>query len=74
VLLIFNSSDEVMAFELPTPIGVEINPWRRWIDTSLNPPQDIVPWRDASPVDHDTYRAAAHSSVVLFRDTERTSS
>ena len=40
--------------------------WRRWIDTSLEPPQDINPWEAAPPLSGRTYRAAARSVVVLF--------
>ena len=36
--LILNAYWEVLDFELPSVIGS----WRRWIDTSLHTPQDIV--------------------------------
>jgi len=42
--------------------------WRRWIDTSLEAPYDIVPWRMAPLVPVFTYRAEARSVVVLYRD------
>ena len=32
-------------------------PWRRWIDTSLESPNDIVEWQTAPPVPGYTYRA-----------------
>ena len=41
-------------------------PWRRWIDTSLASPQDIVPWEEAPPVRGETYHAQSRSVVVLF--------
>ena len=45
--------------------------WRRWIDTSLESPQDIVPWQTAPSVSGLTYRAGSRSVVVLFGDTGR---
>jgi isoamylase len=44
------------------------DPWRRWIDTALASPQDIVPWQKASSVPGYTYRAGARSVMVLFAD------
>ena len=44
----------------------DAGPWRRWIDTALESPQDIVPWQTAPALSGPTYRAAAHSVVVLF--------
>jgi glycogen operon protein len=41
-------------------------PWRRWIDTSLDTPEDIVDWRHALPVATGSYRAGARSTVVLI--------
>ena len=42
------------------------NAWRRWIDTALDAPHDIVPWQTAPVVPGCTYRAEARSVVVLF--------
>jgi hypothetical protein len=39
--------------------------WRRWIDTALEPPQEIVEWREAPPVPGATYHSLARSVVVL---------
>ena len=41
--LILNAFWEPLEFELP-PTG---GPWRRWIDTSLPAPEDIVEWQKA---------------------------
>jgi glycogen operon protein len=61
--LILNGYRDFLDFELPVlPHGV----WRRWIDTALDSPQDIVPWEAASPVSGAFYRASAHSVVMLF--------
>ena len=64
--LILNAYWEPLDFELP-PVSVEGGgPWRRWIDTALDPPHDIVPWQAAAPFTGQTYRAAEHSVVVLY--------
>jgi isoamylase len=66
VHLILNAYSEPLDFELP-PIGAEAGaPWRRWIDTSLDSPNDIVPWPATPPVHGSTYRAHARSVVVLY--------
>jgi glycogen operon protein len=44
--------------------------WRRWIDTSLDSPHDIVEWQTARAIRGPSYRAEARSVVVLFTDTE----
>jgi isoamylase len=49
----------------------EFGAWRRWIDTSLGSPHDIVPWDTALPVSGRTYRAAPRSVVVLFEEIVR---
>ena len=64
--VIFNAYWELLEFELP-PIGNgDGNPWRRWIDTSLESPYDIVEWQKAPPVEGQTYPAGPRSVVVLL--------
>jgi glycogen operon protein len=66
--LILNAYWEPLVFELP-PTGTDSrNPWRRWIDTALDSPHDIVPWENAPPVPGNTYRAEARSVVALVAD------
>lgn len=60
--LILNGYWEALDFELP-PVA---QGWRRWIDTSLESPQDIVDWDDASPVEGLTYRSGPQSVVMLI--------
>jgi glycogen operon protein len=62
--LILNAYWEPLAFELPD-LG-EGRPWRRWIDTALDSPHDIVPWQSATAVPGHSYRAGARSVVMLF--------
>jgi isoamylase len=64
--LIANAFWEPLDFELPDGHGRE--PWRRWIDTSLDSPDDIVPWQAAPPLRHaGGYRVGPRSVVVLWR-------
>jgi len=68
VHLIFNAYWEPLDFDLPKPAANAHGTWRRWIDTSLASPRDIVPWTEAPEHSADTYRADARSVVVLFAD------
>jgi glycogen operon protein len=63
---IFTSYWEPLEFELPSAENGDKRPWRRWIDTSLDPPQDIVEWQAALAVPGRTYRAGPRSVVVLW--------
>jgi glycogen operon protein len=63
--LLFNAYWEPLEFELPLP-GSARGTWRRWIDTALPAPEDIVPWMEAPPVLGLKYRAADRSVVVLY--------
>jgi isoamylase len=65
--LILNAYWEPLDFALPPlPPLNEGNPWRRWIDTALASPDDIVQWQTAVPLSGYSYRADARSVVVLF--------
>ncbi len=64
--LILNAYWEPLEFELPKPEGGPA--WRRWIDTALDSPQDIVPWQTAPVVPDLAYRVQARSVVMLFVD------
>jgi len=61
--LILNAYWEPLDFELPACDGSE--GWHRWIDTALDPPDEIVEWRKAVPVLGGTYHAGARSVVML---------
>lgn len=61
--LILNAYGEPLNFELPEIEGVR---WRRWIDTALESPHDIVPWSEAREIAEPLYRVADHSVVMLF--------
>ncbi len=71
VYLILNAYWEPLAFELPALGDGGASSWRRWIDTSLEAPQDIVPWQEAPSLSGHVYRAGARSVVVLFAEARR---
>jgi glycogen operon protein len=58
---ILNAYWEPLDFELPANSG-----WRRWLDTSLDSPEDIVPWQDARAIAGRTYKVGPHSIAVLY--------
>ena len=61
--LMLNAYWEPLEFELPR---VDAGPWRRWIDTALESPDDIVPWEQSSEVSGNSYRVADRSVVMLY--------
>lgn len=61
--LALNAYHEALEFELPT---AKSGTWRRWIDTSLASPEDIVPWEEGKTVPCASYRVMDHSVVMLF--------
>jgi len=66
---ILNAYWEPLSFELPKLQGGAA--WRRWIDTALDSPNDIVPWQKAPEVSGDSYGAEARSVVMLFTSDGR---
>ena len=70
--VIMNAYWEPLSFELPET--TESDPWCRWIDTSLETPEDIVPWQTVRAVAHQrSYAAGPRSVVVLARQVASTS-
>ncbi|EMI55613.1 isoamylase [Rhodopirellula sallentina SM41] len=65
--LILNAYWEPLQFELPNSNN---NPWRRWIDTSLDSPEDISPWNEAPEWNQQSYRVADRSVVMLYKHCE----
>jgi glycogen operon protein len=64
--LILNAYWEPLDFELPPVGNGDGSPWRRWIDTALDSPQDIVEWQRSPSITGNTYRAEPRSVIVLF--------
>jgi isoamylase len=64
--IILSAYWEPLDFDLPPVDSGDRDPWRRWIDTALDSPLDIVEWQKAPPVTGRTYRAGPRSVVVLL--------
>jgi isoamylase len=64
---ILNAYWEPLDFELPRLDNAHENPWRRWIDTALESPHDILEWAKAEPLQGYNYRAESRSVVILYR-------
>jgi len=60
VYIIANAYQEPLDFQIP-PMT-----WRRIVDTSLAPPEDIIAEEEAPRIEAATYRVAPHSVVVLL--------
>lgn len=71
VYLIMNAYWEALDFELPALSGGQL--WRRWVDTSRDTPEDIVPWHTAPSLSRNEYRVESRSVVVLFADGDPSS-
>jgi glycogen operon protein len=64
--VILNAYWQPLDFELPRLDSAGEDPWRRWIDTALDSPHDVVEWETAELVPGYTYRAESRSVVMLF--------
>jgi glycogen operon protein len=64
--LILNAYWELLDFELPAVGGEGEVLWRRWIDTGLESPEDILAWQDTRLCTGNTYRVGPHSVAVLY--------
>ena len=64
---ILNSSDVALEFDLP-PVASQDLPWRRIVDTALDPPDDVADLVGAQPISGETYPVDAHSVVLLCAD------
>jgi isoamylase len=62
--LVANSYWESLDFEMPKLR--DSSGWRRWIDTSLDTPSDIVEWQAAPLISQCSYRCRPRSVVVFF--------
>jgi len=61
-----NAWKETLPFELPLP-GEEFGgSWRRWLDTSLDSPADIVPLIESPLFSGSSYVLSPHSLAVLI--------
>jgi glycogen operon protein len=69
--LIFNAYWEALDFELPRLNSAGETGWRRWIDTALDSPHDIVEWETAQSIPGYVYRAESRSIVMLFTEVHK---
>jgi glycogen operon protein len=63
--VVMNSYWEALDFELPI-LENGLENWRRWIDTALDPPNEICEWKSAIAVPGRTYHVGPRSVVVLI--------
>jgi isoamylase len=64
--VILNAYWQPLDFELPRLDSAGENPWRRWIDTALDSPHDILEWAKAEPLHGYNYLAESRSVVMLY--------
>ena len=55
-----------LSFTLPSPKKLPGGTWYRWIDTSRDSPEDIVPWDAMTAITGNSYRLVGRSLVVLI--------
>ncbi len=63
--IMINAYWEKLDFQIPS-LNNSKEPWRCCINTYLDSPNDIQPWKDAPPVNADTYSVEARSIVILI--------
>ena len=64
--IMLNAYWEPLAFELPPVLNLQGKAWHRWIDTALDPPEDIGTWANAPAVPGESYLVQSRSIVVLM--------
>jgi glycogen operon protein len=64
--IMINAYWEPLAFELPPVQNLQGKTWQRWIDTALEPPEDIGSWGHTAPVTGSIYPVQPRSIVVLM--------
>ncbi len=64
--IMVNAYWEPLAFELPPVLNLQGKTWHRWIDTALEPPEDIGSWGHTAAVPGSTYLVQPRSIVVLM--------
>jgi glycogen operon protein len=63
--VLLNAYWEPLSFALPSVSDGGRGPWRRWIDTGLDSPHDIVDWEHAPQVAGHAYGTKPRSVVIL---------
>ncbi|MBV8173591.1 MAG: glycogen debranching enzyme, partial [Verrucomicrobia bacterium] len=70
VCLMLNAYWEALTFELPPIPEADSRPWRRWLDTFLEAPDDVCEISAAPPVADSSYLVNARSIAGLARIVE----
>jgi isoamylase len=65
VHMMFNGFWEQLEFELPPTLDLAGGAWKRMIDTSLEPPDDICSWDESEVVTGNLFTVQPRSVVVL---------
>jgi glycogen operon protein len=68
--VMLNAYWEPLAFEIPSNGTRKSRRWRRWIDTSLQSPEDICAWEQAPILSQPKYLVASRSLVLLVEPAE----
>ncbi|NUQ61944.1 MAG: glycogen debranching protein GlgX [Pirellulales bacterium] len=68
-----NAYWEPLDFELPPAPSEHPGPWRRWVDTALESPEDIFPWRCGPAVTNAHYNVQPRSLVILVLEAAKPS-
>jgi isoamylase len=68
--VMFNAYWETLDFDLPLIPATAVAGWQRWIDTSLESPEDIMDPTEAPWVPGRQYRVAPRSVAALFMRTD----
>ncbi len=63
--LMVNAWREALTFQLPPAPGVSGGCWRRWLDTSLASPDDIVPLAQAPVIEGGSYHLPPYSLAAM---------
>jgi glycogen operon protein len=67
IYLMLNAYWEPLRFELPPVPEAGLRPWRRWLDTFLESPDDVCLFSNAPPVAGSSYLVHPRSIVALAR-------
>jgi len=70
--IMVNAWQEALSFQLPLTGGHSGGLWYRWLDTSLESPDDIVSMADAPLITGKNYELPSHSLAVLFSNDTTT--
>ena len=62
-----NAYHEPLAFTIPADEKNAEGKWKRWLDTSLPSPQDILAWEESPAITTQTYTLPGRSLAILAK-------